>query len=350
MNQSLKTPETTQLIVDSELAHDMALAEAPYRELATRANELGLGGVAVDGSISNSEYIAETEPAQQLYNDYEAFRDDIAHLVDEFHGGGYHNTGFRDHEQFIGNGDTSGVFIFDKDDKRYVAKVPLNGRSEQEYRGAIEQDAPAWVRAKDLPHYEQVVAASVDGTVVSEYVPGDGMSGIASDTLRLVTADQITEYVHATMAGHEAGIVIDPKPDNVLYHPEHGFTIIDFSNIDSNLVRQEYKDNPAIALVEGLGPLLAAGYGKNGKLSIEEQSALAKLQLPLVEAYAIAVEHELDEQYHGLVLPKIQEAVDSLRLKADLDAYKEHIAATEAAWLARKRSHDPVKDKVDAIL
>lgn len=284
----------------------------------------------------------------RIYVNYDSFNDVVAPLITKYNGFGY---GKIEDDSYVNTGQNTAVFLVAKNDKEYVVKVPLVVREDDADIADSEVDANIGVSG--IRGYEHLVAASPEGIIISEYIKGSDMSDITPEDLGHITSEQIDQYVRTIIEGHARKIGIDPKPGNVMYNPENGFTIIDFGTDAQS--GDDYKASPALALSWGIEPFLYAGLGDGDRGErINEPakiSELAKIKLPLIEEYIKAVERQLDPEYRGALFPGIDEAISLMRREAfDMEGLLRDRAELHRQNEESRRNYDAAKDgDVDSI-
>jgi serine/threonine protein kinase len=187
-------------------------------------------------------------------------------------------------------------------------------------------------RVADIRGYERIVAATPEGTIVSEKIEGSDLADISHEDLCAITDEQIDDYVEAIIAGHARGIAIDPKPANVMYSPNNGFTIIDFST--QNLAVDKYKHSPNLALTWGVEPFIRGGLGDGDRgdtiTDPNEISEIARLKLRIIEKYIKSAESHLISTENQNLYPYIdsqilyvqREAFDMEGLTKEREAFR----------------------------
>ena len=231
----------------------------------------------------------ETEKAK-IYASYGIFRDAVSLYVEKYTG--FVNDTNAD-SAFVNKGQNTAVFLIERDGKEYVAKIPTARR--ESYTNIVDEEVEASSRVAGIPGYERVVAASPEGIIVSEKIEGSDLADISSEDLSRITGEQIDSYVEAIIAGHARGISIDPKPANVMYSPDKGFTIIDFGTQKN--VGDDYKHSPNKALSWGIEPFIQGGLGDGDRgdtiTDSNKISEIAKLKLRIIEKYIKSAELHL---------------------------------------------------------
>jgi hypothetical protein len=118
-----------------------------------------------------------------------------------------------------------------------VARLLHSYREHGADDAQIQQKAKVGARTRGIPHLEQIVATSVeDAAVVSERAPGLNILGLTSEALNEITDEQIIALIDAAVLAQENDIVFDPGTENLMYDPDHGFTVIDLQLEDNGYV------------------------------------------------------------------------------------------------------------------
>lgn len=249
----------------------------------------------------------------RIYANYDSFSDVVVPFIEQYNGLGF---GEIEDDSYVNTGQNRAVFLVDKNDKKYAVKVPRVARGH--IAEITDDELEANSRVRGVSGYEQVVAASPEGIIISEYIEGSDMSDITPEDLGHITSEQIDQYVRTIIEGHARKISIDPKPGNVIYDTENGFTVIDFGT--DNQTGDDYKASPAVALSWGIEPFLYGGLGDGDRGETVEEPAkiseLSKIKLPLIEEYIKAVERQLDPKYKETLFPGLDEKVSLMRREA----------------------------------
>ncbi len=250
----------------------------------------------------------------QVYANYDSFSDVVAPLIAKYNGFGYGRK--IEDDLYVNTGQNTAVFLVTENDKKYAVKVPRGVR--EHIAEDTEEEVAANSRVRGIHGYEQIVAASPEGIIISEYIKGSDMSDITPDDLGCITPEQIDQYVRSIIEGHAHKISIDPKPGNVIYSPENGFTIIDFSG--DNRSSDDYKNSPVRALSWGIEPFIYSGLGDGDRGEVIKEPAkiseLAKIKLPLIVEYIKAAERQLDSKYKEVLFPGLDEKISLMRREA----------------------------------
>lgn len=254
----------------------------------------------------------EAEKAR-IFTAYDTFRDAVAPFTDRYAGSGYDTN---EDSNLVNQGQNTLVFRLELGDKSFVVKVPRVVR--ENVAGLVNDIVEANVRVLSIPGYERIVAASPEGVIVSEQIVGSDLADISPEDLSCITDDQIDNYVQAIIEGHAHGISIDPKPANVMYDPEKGFTIVDYSRFDNTT--DEYKASPTVALSWGVEPFVYGGLGDGDRGEVIRDSSriseIAKMKLPIIEKYIKAVEVHLGKIDQQDIFPNLDSALLHLKREA----------------------------------
>lgn len=280
----------------------------------------------------------------RIYASYDSFNEVVAPLIAKYNGFGY---GKIKDDSYVNTGQNRAVFLVAKHDKKYAVKVPRAVREREHIAEIADEEVEASSRVRGIPGYEQIIAASPEGIIISECIEGADMSDITPEDLACITSEQIDQYVRTIIEGHTHKISIDPKPGNVMYSPESGFTIIDFGTDGQS--GDNYKASPALALSWGIGPFLYAGLGDRDRgESIDEPakiSELARIKLPLIEEYIKAVERQLDPEYKEVMFLGLDEKIALVRREAfDMDGLLREREELHRQHEESRRNYDPIKD------
>lgn len=285
----------------------------------------------------------------RIYANYDSFNDVVAPLIAKYNGFG---SGKIEDDSYINTGQNTSVFLVTKSDKDYVVKVPRVVRGH--VADLTNHEVEANILVNGISGYEQFVAASPEGIIISEYIEGSDMSDITPEELGSITSEQIDQYVRTIIEGHAHKISIDPKPGNVIYNTENGFTIIDFST--DNQTSDDYKASPAVALSWGIEPFILAGLGDGDRGESTNEPAkiseLAKIKLPLIEEYIKAVERQLDPKYSEGLFPGLDEKISLMRREAfDMEGLLSDREEFRRKIEESRRNFDAIKDSgVDSFV
>jgi hypothetical protein len=278
----------------------------------------------------------------QIYANYDSLKDTVAPVIEKYHGFGYGNI---EDNSYVNKGQNRAVFLVAKNDKEYVVKVPsvVRGHDSEITDDEVEANS----RVYGMQGYEHIVAASPENIIISEYIKGSDMSDISPEDLGRITDDQIDQYVRTIIEGHARNLSFDPKPGNVIYDTENGFSIIDFGT--NRISSDDYKANPALALSWGIEPFLQAGLGDGDRGEYVDDpvkiSELSKIKIPLIEAYIKAIERQLDSEHREVVYLELDEKIALARREAfDMDGLLREREELHKKYDESRRNFDPTKD------
>jgi len=261
----------------------------------------------------------------------------------------------KGHPNFLGNGSNATVFSISEGDKKYAVRVP-NGRATDP--SLIDSHLAGAVLGKDVPHLEQIVAASYeDGVTVAELMPGKEIGQLTLDEIEGITDEQLGELVDTLAVASERGIEIDPKPSNFLYDSEAGYGIVDYHS--SKVAGKNSKDQSfneiigwTAASINNTG--LYDGY--RTELTHEDYShdlEFMKANLGVLERYRSVVEAKASEAAQ-IDLTEIDKIITTSKERVDNYSNPEWVAeriAQEQQW-RRQREEDaktPVSDTLDLM-
>jgi hypothetical protein len=131
--------------------------------------------------------------------------------------------------EVLGSGSRAEVRrIVGSDGRAYAVRIPKGPRVDIP---SVEHKVRAALRGQGIPHLEQIVGVSYEkGRTISEVMPGIELTKLsAAELARHITDDQLDTYIRTIISAYKAGIIIDPKPSNVLYDTQEGFGIIDYN-------------------------------------------------------------------------------------------------------------------------
>lgn len=143
------------------------------------------------------------------------------------------------HPQHFDGGFFSYAFSLEHDGKELVVIMPFD---QDAAATTINHRLGGVTRAKGVPHFEQVVAASAEeGTTIAERLPGKGVGDLDFATIEAITSHQLDELIDSLETAAKKGIVLDfESPKNFLYDPEEGFGFVDLSGVDHEIEPATY--------------------------------------------------------------------------------------------------------------
>ena len=144
--------------------------------------------------MTNLEIPASNDEAEKarIYANYDSFSEAVAPLAEKYNSFGYGKIG---DDSYVNTGQNRAVFLVAKNDKKYAVKVPRAVRERAHIAEIADEEVEANSRVRGIPGYEQVVAASPEGIIISEYIEGSDMSDITPEDLASVTSGQIDQYI-----------------------------------------------------------------------------------------------------------------------------------------------------------
>ncbi|MDX1765355.1 MAG: hypothetical protein R3313_00215 [Candidatus Saccharimonadales bacterium] len=151
----------------------------------------------------------------------------------------------KEHSDYMANGGNASVFKITHNNREYAVRVP-SGR--QVNAASVESHVGGAIKAKGMPHMEQIVAASYeDGVTVAELMPGREMNVLTEEDAAAITDEQLGQLIDTFLEANRRRIGIDPKPTNLFYDREEGFGLIDYNSLD-NRADGTAEQNPATVL------------------------------------------------------------------------------------------------------
>ncbi len=166
----------------------------------------------------------------ELLEAYGQFAPDISKLKSELEKLGKRANS---HPNFLGSGTTSRAYTIYHKDQEYVAIIP---RFSNRIGITINSRIEGALRARGLPHMEQMVAASYDeGVTISERLPGLAWNTLAKTGGASITDEQLAQLLVTleTALQHGVGIDFDADGTNFLYDPKEGFGVVDVHASDA---------------------------------------------------------------------------------------------------------------------
>lgn len=221
----------------------------------------------------------------------------------------------KEHPAFIGNGSNSKVFSITHEGTTYAVRIP-NG--ERLNPSVVDSHLAGTLLGKDMPHMEQIVAASYkDGVTVAEMIPGVEMGDLNIEDVEQITDEQLRDLVNTVIKANEKGIEIDPKPSNFLYDREKGFGIVDYHS--SRVIKNSADQDPG-TIVGWISTVItnAGLYGKEfiRDMTVEDYAhewAQHQANLKVLERFRSIVKERLDGDRLQIALNKIDSKIESGR-------------------------------------
>lgn len=241
----------------------------------------------------------------------------------------------KEHPAYLGNGSNSTVFEINSEGKDYAVRVP-NGKGIKP--GVIDSHLAGAVLGKDIPHLEQIVAASYeDGLTVAEKMPGKEVGELTAEDIKGITDSQLSDLVDTLVTVHERGIEIDPKPSNFFYDPEAGYGIVDYHS--SKVAGKNSKDQE-LGKIVGWASTVINNTGFYGKAYKSEKAPedyahdleFHRANLDVLTRYRTVVEQKLTGEEQEKALQEIDSKVQATQ--ESVDNY------SKPAWVAERVAQD----------
>lgn len=133
----------------------------------------------------------------------------------------------RAHPGFLGAGRSAEAILLSQGGKDYVVRLSLSSKDSTAYN--VDHKLRAGVRAKGIPHLEQIVAASYEHDLtIAVRMQGTSFAVLSPQELDEVTEVQLAELITTVRSAAGAGLAIDYNPENFFYDREQGFGITDY--------------------------------------------------------------------------------------------------------------------------
>jgi len=194
----------------------------------------------------------------------------------------------------LGQGSNSTVFSITHDGVSYAVRAgdPAYG---------TDLHLAAAILGKDIPHLEQIVAASYeDGVTVAKIIPGKEVGKITIDMIKQIPNTQLSELIDTLIAASKRGIRLDPKASNFIYDRNSGFGIVDYQLATStdNLGTMVGQISTVIGNSGYSGPEITADDYLNNL-------TLRKAQFDVLKRYRAIVESKLTDTDLQIALKNI---------------------------------------------
>lgn len=254
MNTRLKTPELLEAQVGGYLASfenfgEKALLFSYFEDVLTASPKDGFvcRGETPSDIFTNTAEVSYKPYLDQLRSDQQG-RDTRLEVADLLKNYDYYSEYIDElltsddstSAHLIGFGHWSDVYKIDRGDQSYAVKIPRSGEVRPG-RLTVHEKLTAGVVAKDIQGLEQIFAGSYKkGVIIAEYFPGKPIDDWDEATMKSVSRKQIEELLQAVKTAAARGIRFDYNPDNLMYQPEHGFKIIDYSYAGTTEVTDNY--------------------------------------------------------------------------------------------------------------
>lgn len=130
---------------------------------------------------------------------------------------------FKKFSEYLGTGRNGFALRVEVNGKTYAIKFFYNPRSQ------MEHELNPLLQAKNIPHTIQLISYSFeDGVIITELLPGKNLADFTPEETPLYSDKQIIQLIDTVRKLNTNGLQIDPKPSNFIYHPEKGFSLLDF--------------------------------------------------------------------------------------------------------------------------
>jgi hypothetical protein len=161
-----------------------------------------------------------------LLKSYEKFAPEIELLRKEIDG----MDDQTKHPAYLGEGASATVLRISHGDSDYAVRILRDpGKGAETIDGYVG----GTIRMKGHPRFEQLEAISYkDLVTVAEIPHARKMNTLTDEEIRAIPDEHLEDLADALLAAHERGVEVDPKPDNFLYDPKQGYTLLDLSLIE----------------------------------------------------------------------------------------------------------------------
>lgn len=125
----------------------------------------------------------------------------------------------KDSDSYLGSGSNGSAFRSEQDGKSFAVKT-----------GGVEYPVlRAFRRGQNVDNIAHLEAINLDEKVsVMDLLPGRLIETMGFAERDAIPRAHLKDVIDTVIQMHEAGLVMDPKPSNFLYDPEHGFSILDY--------------------------------------------------------------------------------------------------------------------------
>lgn len=284
--------------------------------------------------VGGSKYEPIRRRAEML-DAYAHFKPAIARLKYELA-----DTATPRQHPILGDSLISRVFLIEEGDKKYAVRIPKNHKIKAR---TVDGRLAGAALGKNIPHLEQIVAASYeDGVTVAEVMPGKEISILTPEEVSQVSDEQIGALVDTLITANKHDIEIDTKPSNFFYDPEAGYGIVDYH---SAKVASKNSKNQTIGDIVGSasGAISNAGfYGKDSDLdkTVDDYARDLKLHeanLNVLQRYRTIAANKLNGEEQLTALKKIDDTVSNVQDEIAFCSNPEWVAETIANNQKRKR-------------
>ncbi len=256
----------------------------------------------IQGRAELLENFARFEPAIAL------LRNELTPLTDR-----------HDHAAFVGAGGNMRAFEINVDGSPYIVREALDGQTKV---ADLDARIITGVLTKDIPHTEQIIAASyTQREVVAERAPGCTLDELTSEEIRGITDDQIKDLIDTVVDLHQRDIKIDYKISNAFYDPEAGYTLIDldhWSDLSKNCSTYSVLIGVA-SMLSAAGnralngspvPTSSAGFRENYDVLMATKDLMARYQEQACQRLSTEDQAALSDRIKALQVDNYKDASD----------------------------------------
>ena len=205
----------------------------------------------------------------------------------------------------IGHGNLSAVHVIEDEGKKFAVRTL---KQTGDAAVCVEAHLAGAVRARGIPHLEQIVAASYeDGKTVAELMPGERTEDIIAAEVTQIKSHQLEELVETLIALEQNNIAVDLHGKNILYDREAGFGIVDLESA------KFFKFRSSLGHMVGQVADVMMRFGQNVGNSIYDTSADAlKDKISLLNQFKVQVESRLEGSDLDVALEGIDTRISSI--------------------------------------
>lgn len=129
---------------------------------------------------------------------------------------------------FLGAG--SDAYVLKTRDTDHVIKLITGYDADTSREMVLEEKVRNLLPGIGMANLEQIVAYNDTDplAVVTRFVTGNALCELTEEEKRNIPDRHYEQLVRTFQKMHEHAIVLDEGPTNTIYHPENGFTIIDY--------------------------------------------------------------------------------------------------------------------------
>lgn len=226
---------------------------------------------------------------RELFDAYSDFQQPISRLreeIDQLEPG-------EQHPSYLAEGSHSSVYKITKDGTDYTVRLP---HYDTEKVAEVEDHVAAAVLGNEVDGLERLVTASYeDAVTVSEFIKGSSLESLPAKAFGEITDSQLDALLTSIETSQQKGVVIDFKPENIMYDPSEGFTVIDFHASNGAGINYETSDlwQMVVNASETLQDAARLAYQDDDSPHESEQSYHARYNL--LSRYRDRVKEHFDE-------------------------------------------------------